>query len=205
MGLTGYQIFIELKNDGNRITEISKLRILLHYPNGENKTFIAQSYRKIIPGQMLPLDFPVTTINLAPGSSWVESVDFYPDISPQDEESIYVLRQKLVASLNQKQRELPMGPMIPIEADPLVVQQINDFFDKKFDLEKGEYKAKIVAYTNGEDKVLDEFGFTLYDYHKTIIISQKDDYKYGWGIAPMIQVSPEKQIWAQISSKKDME
>lgn len=202
LGLSGYQLFVELRNDGNRSADISRLRLSLIYPNGERKTLPAQSYQKIIPGQMAPLEFPVTTIELSPGGMWVESVGFYPEFSPEDDEYISIARQKIVSSISMQRQQLAMSggsPQILVEADPLVVNDIIEFFDQKFDLEKGEYNAEIIADVNGMQKMLSRFSFTLYAYHKNTILSQKNDFKYGWGVAPMAPVSPEKQVWAQIS------
>ncbi|MFZ5619555.1 MAG: hypothetical protein ACOY5W_00855 [Pseudomonadota bacterium] len=196
IGMPGYQLFIELRNKGNRTIELSKLRLKLKYPNNTSKLLYAQTYQKIIPGQFSPLDFPVTTINLAPGTNWTEQVSFHPELSPEDDEHLAEIRLQMSASIQQQAMKNPQTG--PVEAAADIVDRANKFFDRNFDLQKGQYRVSLLADVNGEERTLRDFSFTLYDYHKNTIISQKKDFRFGWGIT--FPVLFQKQVWAQISN-----
>lgn len=141
IGIPGYQLFVDLHNKGNRTIDLSKLRLRITYPNNTSKILLAQTYQKITPGQFAPLDFPITSISLSPETSWSELVAFYQELSPEDDETLLIFRFQISKSINDKQQQsMHTGAPImgPVEADPLIVEQAVKFFDKKFDLEKGE-------------------------------------------------------------------
>ena len=75
--------------------------------------------------------------------------------------------------------------------------EATQFFDKKFDLEKGTYSVTIKCAVNGREVMLKQASFTLYDYHITTIKSQKEDFKFGAGI--YYPTNQPKQVWALLS------
>jgi hypothetical protein len=74
-----------------------------------------------------------------------------------------------------------------------------DFFNKNFDLEKGQYKARISLYLEESDTVFEkEFEFIVYDFQIETIKSQVKDYQFGAGI--YFPVNNLKSVWAKISN-----
>jgi hypothetical protein len=200
MGIPGYQILVDLKNTGNRSLTISNLGLEVTYPNGTAKRVDAISYIKILPGQSEPQSFPITSIKLNAGEGWTEMVGFTATPSPSEEEEINRLRLQIYQSYLSKVKAMSpsqYNPSFPIEVDSKVVAEASNFFNQKFDLEKGIYKAAVICDINGRKATLKKFEFTLYDYHINMYKSQAEDYKYGWGVyAPP---DPNKQIWAVVS------
>ena len=197
IGITGCQIFLDLKNPGHRTVTISKLVLELTYPNGIVKRMGAQSYSKLLSGQSNAIDFPVTSIALNVGGNWSELVSFYADFTPSDEEEVSKLRLQISQDITSKlqQRGGQTGPLVTA-ADPLVAEA-SAFFDKKFDLDKGKYTVSIKCDASGKETLLSQASFTLYDYHVSMVKSQKEDYRYGAGI--YYPVNQPKQVWVLLS------
>lgn len=197
MGIPGFQVFLDIKNTGNATISVSSLLLDLTYPNGTLKHLSAQSYAKLVSGQSTAIDFPITSIALNVGSNWSELVSFYADFTPSDEEATSKLRLQISQDIISKlaQRGWPAGGLATA-AEPLVAEA-SQFFDKKFDLDKGKYAVSIKCSVNGKEVVLKQANFTLYDYHIAMIKSQKEDYKYGAGI--YFPVNQPKHVWALLS------
>jgi hypothetical protein len=199
IGIPGFQMFIDLKNSGNRAIDISNLTLDLTYPNGNVRHLRAQAYSKILSGQPNAIDFPITSIALSTGSSWAELVSFYSDFTPSDEEELSKMRLEFSQDIFSKMqaRGGKEGPLI-VAAQPLI-DEASRFFDKKFDLEKGKYGVSLKCNVNGKEVVLKQASFTLYDYHISMIEAQKDDFKYGAGI--YYPISQSKQAWALLAKE----
>ncbi len=196
IGIPGYLIIIDLTNTGNRSLTISNLKLEVVYPNSTATHIEAQSYLKILSGQPEPQSFPITSIKLNAGEGWAEMVLFHPMPSPNEEEEINRIKLQISQSIFSKIRALPRSqynPNLSAEADPKFVAEAINFFNRRFDLEKGTYKASLICDVNGRKVTLKEFEFTLYDYHIKTFKSQPEDYKYG------LEVIPNKQVWALIS------
>lgn len=197
IGIPGFQGFLDLKNSGNKTASIANIRLEISYPNGFIKRVNAQSYAKLLSGQSNSLDFPITSITLNPGQNWAELISFNSDFSPSDEEELNKLRLQISQSIFSKMqaRGGAAGPYI--EADAQFVVAAGQFFDKKFDLEKGDYRMVFKCDVNGSEITLKQASFTLYDYHIATLKSQKEDFKYGAGI--YYPLPAQKQVWALLS------
>ncbi|CAN5906836.1 hypothetical protein BH20PSE1_BH20PSE1_20790 [soil metagenome] len=186
IGIIGYQIFIDLKNSGNRTANLTKPRLHVTYPNGTIKKLEAQFYSKIIAGQDTPLQFPITNISIGPGLNWSEMVSFYQSFSPTEDEVLNRIRLKISQSIFSKQVAMTQSQSSQFgrifEADAPFVDEAIQFFSRKFDLEKGAYKISVMADINGTETTLNRLSFTLYDFHIQTIRSQTEEYKYGAGI-----------------------
>lgn len=199
MGIPAYQLFIDVKNKGNRQVSVSDFTLDVEYPNGTKKTLVAQSYTKITPGQPFPTEFPLTSVSLSSGQSWSEMVSFAPRLSPSEDEDLNKFKLLISQSISSRAPEPGQPYSGPIEADPTIVSEATGFFDRKFDLEKGTYKASVICSVNGKPTTLRAFEFTLYDFHIATLRSQKDDFKYGAGV--YFPRNTAKEIWAIIQSK----
>jgi hypothetical protein len=197
LGIPAFQVFIDLKNSGNRPISITNLVLDITYPNGTVRRVKAQSYSKIVSGQTNSIEFPITSIALNPGLNWSELVSFYSDLSPSDEEAINRIRLQISQDHFSKiqARGGQYGPLVT--ANESIVAEATQFFDKKFDLEKGTYSVTIKCAVNGREVMLKQASFTLYDYHITTIKSQKEDFKFGAGI--YYPTNQPKQVWALLS------
>lgn len=196
MGIPGFEIFIDMKNSGNKTLTISSLRLELKYPNGTVKPLAAQSYAKLISGQANSIDFPITSIALGVGASWSEVVSFYADLTPDDEQATSELRLKISSDIANKIQKVE-SPKPWVEAEQSLVNEAVQLFNKNFDLKKGQYTFAIKCEANGRDTMLTEGSFTLYNHHIVTIRSQTDDYAYGAGI--YFPVRHARQVWVRLS------
>lgn len=198
IGIPGFQVFVDIKNVGNRAINISGLTLEVTYPNGTVKRLSAQSYSKILSGQQSAIDFPITSIGLNTGAVWSELVLFYSDFTPSEEEEIQKIRLRISQDIFSKlqARGGSIGPVIAANG-PIVAESMQ-FFNKKFDLEKGKYNIVVKCAVNGNESILKHSTFTLYDYHIMMLKSQQEDYKFGAGI--YYPVNQQKQIWALLSN-----
>jgi hypothetical protein len=200
IGIAGYQVLIDLENNGNRNLTISNFELQVVYPNATVKLIKADSYLKNLPGQSVAQYFPITTIRLGVGERWVESLMFHPVPSPNEEEEINRFKLQISQSIWSKFQALGAAqytPNIRLAADSEFVNEAINFFNHRFDLEKGIYKVSLICDVNSEKVTLKRFEFTLYDYHIKAFKLQTDDYKYGYGL--VTQADQNKQVWALIS------
>jgi hypothetical protein len=200
IGIPEYQILLDLKNTGNRSMTISNLELEVIYPNNTVKQVRSESYLKILAGQPSPLAFPITSIQLNIGERWSEMVVFTQPFSPNEEEEVNRFRLQISQSIYSKIRALPPGqfnPDFPAIADERVVAEAINFFNRRFEVEKGTYKVSLSCAINGRRVVLKKFEYTLYDYQINALRSQTEDYKYGAGI--FTPPNPNKDVWALIS------
>ena len=199
MGIPGYQFLIDLDNTGNRSLTLSNLKVDLLWPNGVVKQAPVGSY--FSPSDANAQVFSLTTIRLRPGDHWSAFLVFYPSATPTEDEQISRLILQINNSIFSKRSVLPASkytPEVIVAADPVLVAEAVDFFNRRFDLEKGVYKAALIGDENGHTLTIKQFGFSLYDYHIKTLRSQADDYKYGWGFGGS-PASQNKQVWAVIT------
>ena len=198
IGIPGYEFLVDLDNTGNRSLTLSNFRVELLWPNGTVKQAPAVSYFSPSDNGQI---FSLTTVRLKPADHWSKFLVFYPSATPTEEEQISRLTLQINGSIFSKRSTLPASkytPEVIVPADPNFAAEAVDFFNHRFDLEKGAYKASLLCDENGGTVTIKKFGFSLYDYHIQTLRSQADDYKYGWGIGGS-PVSQNKQVWAVIT------
>lgn len=202
LGITGYQILVDLRNIGNRSLNISNFGLEIVYPNSTLKYVEADSILRTISDQTQTVSLAITSIKLNANDGWAELIVFYPRTSPSEEEEINRFKLQMSESILSQSQARPRNeynnPNILTEADPGIVAEAIDFFNHRFSLEKGIYKATLTCNVDGRKVILKKFEFTLYDYHIQTIKSQTKDYKYGWGI--YIPSDQTKQVAASISN-----
>jgi len=198
VGIVGYTMLLDLKNEGNRPITISKIDLEITPEGSAAQIYNAEFYNKILPNNPQPISYPITSIALQPDESWIEQVSFNPVFKPSDEEKLNELRLRIAQEIwenpNPNQRALTIAS---VDA----VSPAEEFFEKRFDLEKGQYKASVNVYLeDSETSYEKKFEFIVYDYQIETIKSQVNDYKFGAGI--YYPVNNLKSVWAKITNIK---
>lgn len=143
IGLTGYHVTMELENDGNTTLPIESIKLKVVDPNGTNKIYTAETLSTpSTTGDVLNL--PVTSLVLEPGQRWSGSIFFNKNISPNEEESFNSIRLLVSQNIQEKKQRQTWDEYNPnsyMPADEDVFKQAVDFFNSKFDLEKGLHRA----------------------------------------------------------------
>jgi len=202
LGISGYDIVIDLKNIGNRRLNISNLGLELVYPNGTTRHVPAESYLRVLAGQTESQNLTITSIKLNAGDGWTETVSFFPIASPSEEEEENRIILQISESIFSKARKFgPRGfaHTFTIEAEKRFADEAIAYFHRRFDLEKGTYKASISCTMNGLKVMLKKFEFTLYEHHIKTCKLQTEDYKYGYGV--YLPFNENKLISPLISEK----
>lgn len=195
MGIVGYVLTLDIKNKGNRNEVVSKLVLELTYPDGTKKTFPAESFSRQVANRP-PINYPLTSIELNPGERWVESISFFSEISPSDEESISRFRVNIFKEIVQA-RQNSSNPGKLFVASPETVKGVTSFFNRNFDLQKGEYIGSIKFLGSDQETLLEKkLKFTIYEFHLSLIKSQTEDYKFGGGI--YFPLPEPKQVWVKV-------
>ncbi len=196
VGIIGYTLLLDIKNEGNRAITISKIDLEITPEGSGTKTYNAEFYNKLLPSSPQPISYPITSITLQPDESQIEQISFNPVFKPSDDEKLNELRlriaQEIWENTNPKANRLATASFD-------AVSPAKDFFDEKFDLEKGRYRANVYVYL--EDEKTDykkSFEFIVYDYQIETIKSQVKDYKYGAGI--YYPVNNLKSVWTKITN-----
>jgi len=193
VGIVGYTLMLDLKNGGNRPATISKIDLNVQLVGTTEKTYQAEFYNKILPNNPQPISYPITSITIQPGDSWIEQVSFNPSFKPSDEERLNELRLNIAQEIWENPN--PNGLR---RASSGAVSPAVEFFDANFDLEKGQYKATISVLLEDGKSFEKSFEFIVYDFQIETIKSQVKDYQFGAGI--YYPVNNLKSVWAKISN-----
>jgi len=196
LGAQGYFVLVDFDNQGNRAVNLSRIQLEVVWPNGSLRTLDVRYFSEPKNDNY----FFATTLKLKPQERLVYYLTFYPKSSPNEDETMGRLRQKISDSILERRRLLRPQEYTPdtlVEADSKLVAEAIRLFNQRLILETGLYKATLSCEKNGERVNIKTFEFTLYDYHIDTLRSQANDFKYGWGVSG----SPDqnKELWATIS------
>ncbi|MBW1745424.1 MAG: hypothetical protein JRJ25_03535 [Deltaproteobacteria bacterium] len=202
IGIIGFNLPIELDNKGNVPLDVTKIYFEVIAPNGTQKTYIAESYAKPSTGGAPSINLPITSINLNENELWSEFVYFTANLDPTAEQELSNIRLSISKDIyNDIDNKRRVGDYSRGEAQSSNVETAKDFFDKKFDLNKGEYKTKLSVQTSqAELPFIIHSEFTVYEFHIETIKAQVDDYKYGAGI--YFPPDNSKQAWIKLKPNK---
>jgi hypothetical protein len=184
LGILSYHIPIAIVNKGNRTVEISKLELEITDFKGKVTTYAGEGFLNQTGFRYAEL-FSLSTIRIKPNDTWGYRIYFEAPMTAEQEKTLSKLRVRMSKELFEKRQKDKVPEGFIVEAENTTVEDAKAIFDanSKDQLGVGAYKAKILA-RDGGGKVIAEycFSFHIYEYHKDLFDSQKDDFKYGWGI-----------------------
>lgn len=175
--------FLKIYNIGGRSIYF-KINCVIKDSN-ENKwelpahTYISQQSSQ--PGSP-PQEILIGVISLKSGEYWGETLHCFKLWTETEEEQTNEIITKIRKDIFDKYPFKP--PSQPkVEADEIIVKEAKDFFDRKFNLHKGNYQLFITLLSES-DKVLHVHGFdfTLYESNIRALREHTEQYKYGEGI-----------------------
>ncbi len=198
-GAVGYQLYVSLRNDGNRAASVTGLRLRVKRPDGQELLVPAEAYMRFVGGQGGSQVFPVTSIGMPSGGTWTETVMFRRPLTPEEDSRAGRLKVNIAQSIFEGQqrgdgRHNPNGWAV---ADAALVREAELLFQKT-ELSIGSYELALMADVNGRESVLKRLSLVIYDYHLLTLSSQMSDLKYGAGIT--MPMNPAKELWVITSN-----
>lgn len=172
---------IHIENIGARRVSIAKVECLLSDAQGKVSLYPAQTYISRQPSGQSggpSAEYLINRIPLKPLDSWSEMVRCYRLWTEEEEEKVSHVIQDIASNIQSK---LPSDTVV--EADEYLVAQAVAFFQKNFDLHKGNYKLFVAALSESDALLVTRaFEFTLFESHIHTLRSHAEQYKYGGGI-----------------------
>lgn len=96
-----------------------------------------------------------------------------------------------------------------VEVGQDVLEKARKFFDRIFDLSRGEYRLYVAVLSNaGKILAVKGYKFILYETAVQELRTVVDDYKYGWGLVyphPGTTISSIQPRLAQIMAEQQVE
>jgi len=184
MGNLQLVVFLALRNSGGREVMVQKVECVITSEEGRHWRLPAQTIVTSPAGGHSSPELFMGWVSLKPDEQWTQTVRFFKVWSVQDEEEATGISARIRTDINTKiSQRLPEQSNKLAEADPELVQQAKDFFEKRFSLTKGSYRLLVAASSDGNELLcVRGFDFTLFDHQVRALRSAVDDYKIGAGI-----------------------
>jgi hypothetical protein len=182
---------IDIANSGGRSVSIKKIETILI--DSDNKVWYlpAQTYisrQAPIQANGITNDYSITRLSLKPTENWNEAIRCYRLWNESEEEEVNKITTSIVDSISS---QLPS----------------DTFYNRTFDLHKGNYKFIISAKLENNEAVgVCGYEFTIFETHIHALESHKDHYKFGEGIYFPVN-RPGASAWVRlrpISDKKNV-
>lgn len=177
---------VALHNTGGKALTVAKIDCIMTCDNSvwHLPGLMYVSHRSQGASGQQNMEFFVEWSVLKPDEHWSETVHFFKPWKVQEEEDATEIIGKIRNNINAKLAQRPPeAPKILVEADDDLVREAKEFFQKRFQLAKGNYRLVIAALSEKDEVLaLRGFDFTLFDNHIRTLRSVTDDYKVGAGI-----------------------
>ena len=185
-GIVSYGILIDFRNTGNTDLSITKIELTIQPESGQKKVFLAEATYGFY-GSSQTIVTPMTRIVIKPAEQWKEVIFFYPAMNPELELEINELKYEFAEDLNEQQRGFNTQTL---KSAPFrLIEKAKAMFDQNFDLKKGNYEVKLVAYSNDKLLTSESYEFKIESFQIAANQAQKNDYRYGIGIYSPTNVS----------------
>jgi hypothetical protein len=201
VGLIDFGSQILLTNTGNRALSIRNIELTLESPSKTLTKLRGDSFIELMGDGSTTISYPIGIVELKSGDTWSHYVYFIRNRTPSTLEKLQDLQVRISKDILKKGLEGAFDPRLK-EATPDAVKPALEQFNANFDLDKGDYYLTF-RFLGQKDQLLAEerLRLPIYDFHLSLLKSQTDEYKYGYGIyLPMI---PIKEVIVQSFLLKD--
>lgn len=201
MGNIQTNLFLDIHNVGGRTICIAKIECGIKNSSGSWWKLPAQTYYSREPpsqhGQPPP-ELLMGLISLKSGERWSETVRCFRLWTETEEEKVNDIIAKIRSNIIEKIQQQIIPSQQLAEANEDFVKEAKDFFEKKFDLHKGNYQF-FIATLSESNQVLNVrgFDFTLFESNIRALQAHTEEYKYGAGIYYPI-MDPTKVVWIRL-------
>lgn len=212
-GNTNMSLWIDLENIGAKTITISRINCLLRRQEQTIQTLTARTYWVTESlSREKPLELPLPEIALKPGERWSGYLHFWDtnawSKAIQGKVKSIILRMRddttSKATIRDKAMEsIPINSRPLVEADPSLMQEINDILKNLKKIEEGDYEMFVATYETTARSPLKTLGFdfTIFETDVQDIFEDTVDYKYGFGIH--LPSSKTKYVQIYIRAKRE--
>jgi len=173
------QLHVSLSHLKGRKVRVSAITMTVSSASGAVFKLPAMSYQHKEAGKGA---FLFTPFALATGDEWSHVVNFFPNISRQDDKLIKDASSALQKDIIAKRHHLE-DKDADVEADPELVAPFIQLFDNKYKWFPDEYNVLVSVTTDPPNSVPDkQLRVILFDWDVSQLRSTVERYKYGIGI-----------------------
>lgn len=181
VGNPNASVVVSVRNTGGRQLRVQSLRLTLTRDSKPLITLPGLNYFEAPTSEAAVLFVP---FNLKPGDTWTHSVAFFNEFDRQTEKHFRESESALRFDIRKRLDARGKDETAPVTADPKLVEPFFALFDRLFVWQPGEYVAKLeVLAQPGSASFSKKYRFTLYESDTRDLVEQKNDYKFGGGIA----------------------
>lgn len=212
-GNTNLSLWIDLENVGAKTITIKRINCFLRRQEQTLQVLTARTFWLTESlSREKPIQLPLPEIGLKPGERWSGYLLFWDtkawskaieskiksviskmrdDISSKD-----AIRDKEMSALPSENRQL-------VEANPSIMQEINEILRNLKKIEEGEYEIYVAAYETIDHSPLKILGFdlTIFENDAREIFKDIKDYKFGFGV----HLPSTTKEWVQVNIRSKSE
>ena len=180
VGNPNLQLHLIINNIGGRKIRIKDITASIERDGKLVATLPGQNYLQNQNDQNTLL---FTTFSLRTTEEWAHIINFLNFFNRDDENEYRSLESKMLNDYREKKAALTEEPKTPIEIDDAFVKPFQDFFDKHFIWNAGEFQLKVNVSTDQEKvNISKTYRFTIFESHTEQLKAITEQFKYGGGI-----------------------
>ncbi|HKI55092.1 MAG TPA: hypothetical protein VJ987_13275 [Anaerolineales bacterium] len=189
VGNPNLQIHLIINNAGGRKVRIKDISASITRDRNLVTTLPAQNY---LQNQNDKSTLLFTTFSLKPNEEWAHIVNLLNFFNRDDENEYRRLENSMLEDAREKRAAMAEEPKSPIELDNALVQPCNEFFNRHFIWNAGEFQLTVNVTTDQKKANISKtYRFTVFESHTGQLKAITEQYKFGGGIwwDPNIPVS----------------
>lgn len=180
VGNPNLQLHLLISNVGGRKIRIKDISGAIERDGKPIVTLPAQNY---LQNQNDKDTLLFTPFSLKPDEEWAHILNLLNFFNRGDENEYRALEARMLADFREKRAQLKEEPKDPIEIDEALVEQCNQFFDRHFIWNTGEYLITINISTNQDSaNISKKYRFTVFDAHAEQLKEITGQFKFGGGV-----------------------
>ncbi|VEB39313.1 Uncharacterised protein [Legionella sainthelensi] len=169
-----------MNNIGGRKVRIKDITASIKKDGNLISTFPVQNYLQNQNDQSTLL---FTPFSLHPSEEWAHIINLFNFFSREDENEYRALEANMIANFREKKNTSNPSSQALIEVDNNLVQPFQNFFNKHFIWNAGEYQLTVKITTdNNKANISKNYRLTIFESHSAQLKEITDNYKYGDGI-----------------------
>lgn len=177
VGNPNAQLFVILTNAGGKKLRIENMHLEFK-PNGEKPFSITAMDYAHTPGDKG--NVLMTPFRLSAGEEWGHLVNFYTDLSQQENRTFKTLQAAVRTDIATKRKGFAEDSTDVVEVDTTTLAPVLAYFDRKFKWEAGEYE--VTLYITTEPKAAFEsikLRTTIFESDANELREERESLKFG--------------------------
>ena len=159
---------------------LKKLTIQLNHEEGDSTALPWKTYVPTYGANAVP----VLELDLGKGARWEGLVEFYQDLSREDDKLYRKLTSQIKGEMYEKFRvRKANAPREEVRCTEKTFQEAKGFFDEHFKFKTGPYEVLLRAECQPEVvSQVQEYAMTMYETDLSTLAKQVERYRFGEGV-----------------------